>query len=91
MSDVHKPIVVSSHAAQRMLQRGATTAEVERTIREAAWRPAQRGKWTATARMDFNAVSPVNGQRYAYKTIDCVFADDPTAIVVVTVKVYYHN
>jgi len=37
------------------------------------------------------AVSPVNGRRYAYKTVDAVFAGDPASIVVVTVKVYYHD
>jgi hypothetical protein len=91
MSDTNKPIVVSTHAAQRMLQRGATAAEVERTIREATWEPAQRGKWSAAKRFAFNAISPVNGIMYAYKKIEAVVADEPTAIVVVTVKVYFHN
>jgi hypothetical protein len=91
MGDVGKRIVVSVHAAQRMLQRGATREEVERVIREEAWRPAQRGKWSAAHRFPFDAISPVNGKRYAYKKVETVFADKPTAIVVVTVKVYYHD
>ena len=91
MDTANKPIIVSRHAAQRMGQRGATQAEVERAIRAAPWQPAQRGKWHARHAAAFDAVSPVNGRHYAYKTVDAVFADDPTSIVVVTVKVYYHN
>lgn len=91
MGDTGKPIVVSVHAAQRMRQRGATTEEVQRVIREGKWEPALRGKWSAVRRFVYNAISPVNGKRYAYKKIEAVFADEPTAIVVVTVKVYYHD
>jgi hypothetical protein len=91
MFDAKKAIVVSSHAAQRMRQRGATTAEVERAVREGPWQPAQRGKWSAAYRFICNAVSPVNGRRYAYKRVETVFADEPTVIVVVTVKVCYHD
>jgi hypothetical protein len=91
MADVGKPIVISVHATQRMRQRGATTSEVERTIRGGTWQAAQRGKWSADQRFSFNAVSPINGKRYAYKKIEAVFADEPTSIVVVTVKVYYHD
>ena len=89
--DVKKPILISQHALQRMAQRGATTAEVEQVIRIGSWQPAQRGKWYARHIFDFNALSPVNHQHYAYKTVDAVFAADPASIVVVTVKVYYHN
>jgi hypothetical protein len=91
MSDVGKPIRVSVHAAERIRQRGATTGEVELAIRDETWRPAQRGKWSARRRFAFDGVSPVNGKRYAYKTVEVVFADKQTTIVVVTVKVYYHN
>lgn len=89
--DANKPIIVSQHALQRMEQRGATTEEVEQTIRVGSWQPAQRGKWHARHTFDFDAVSPVNRQHYACKTVDAVFADDSESIVVVTVKVYYHN
>jgi hypothetical protein len=91
MGEAGKPIVVSVHAGQRMQQLGATTDEVEQTIRDATWRSAQRGKWSAACRFAFNAVSPVNGKRYAFKKIETIFADEPTAIVVVTVKVFYHD
>ncbi len=91
MADIGKRIVLSAHAVQRMRQRGATTVEVERAIREGAWQPARRGKLSASRRFPFDAVSPVNGKRYTYKKVEAVFSDKPSAIVVVTVKVYYRN
>ena len=50
MPDPQKPIVISTHAADCMRQRGATQAEVESAVRSAAWQPAQRGKWHAKFR-----------------------------------------
>jgi len=91
MDTTGKPIIISRHAAQQMAQRGATLEETEQTIRTGSWQPAQRGKWHTRRVFPFDGVSPVNGQHYAYKTVDAVFADDPASIVVVTVKVYYHD
>ncbi|MGA2067266.1 MAG: DUF4258 domain-containing protein [Thermoguttaceae bacterium] len=91
MDTVGKRITISRHAAERMAQRGAVLDEVEQLIRTAPWQPAQRGKWHARRVFPFDAASPVNGQHYAYKTVDAVFADNPASIVVVTVKVYYHD
>ena len=70
--------------------KGQHSEETERAIRTRPWRPAKfRGKWHARCVFPFDANSPVNGRHYAYKTVDVVFADNPTSIVVVTVKVYY--
>lgn len=91
MDTTGKPIIISRHAAQRMAQRGSTLEEIERAIRTGSWQPAQRGKWYARHVFPFDAVSPVNSRHYAYKTVDAVFADDPASIMVVTVKVYYHD
>jgi len=91
MDTTGKPIKVSRHAAQRISQRGATTEETEQAIRTRPWRPAKRGKWHARRVFPFDANSPVNGRHYAHKTVDVVFADNPASIVVVTVKVYYHD
>jgi len=91
MGTMDKPIVISRHAAQRMAQRGTVSEQVEQVIRTAPWEPAQRGKWHARRVLPFDAVSPVNGRHYAYKTVDAIFADHPASIVVVTVKVYYHD
>ncbi len=87
MDSTNRPIVLARHAAQQMAQRGATAEETEQVIRTASWQPAQRGKWHARRVFPFDAVSPVNGRRYAYKTVDAVFAATPASIVVVTVSV----
>jgi hypothetical protein len=91
MSHAGKRIIVSDHAAERMRQRGATQAEVESAIRSQSWLPAQRGKWHAKQRFAFDDVSPVNNLTYRFKAVDVVFAENPGSIVVVTVKVYYHD
>ena len=88
---VHKPIVLTLHAKDRLVLRGATADEITRAVREGAWESARRGKWHSTLRFAFHEASPVNGVVYTYKTVDVVFADEPERIVVVTVKVYYHD
>lgn len=74
-----------------MRQRGAETAEIVHAIRQGTWKPAQRGKWHMRQQSPFEAFSPVNKQYYRFKALDVVFVDEPRAIVVVTVKVSYHN
>ena len=86
-----KPIKVTFHAHERMVARGATAEEVLRTVREADKKPAKRGKWHSVMRFEFGRPSPVSGSVYAYKTVDAVFAEEPDGIVVLTVKVYYHD
>ncbi|MGA2033736.1 MAG: DUF4258 domain-containing protein [Thermoguttaceae bacterium] len=91
MNTPQKPITISAHAAERMRQRGADRAEVEHAIRNGDWKPAQRGKWHVRQQLAFGALSPINKQYYRFKALDVVFADESRAIVVVTVKVFYHN
>ena len=86
-----KPIIFSSHAKRQMLLRGTEENEAITTIRSTAWQPAKYGKFHACLRFDFNQLSPVNQQFYQFKTVDVIFVDEPNEIVVVTVKVYYHN
>jgi hypothetical protein len=91
MSDASKPIVISTHAALRMRQRGATEAEVESVIRSEVWHPAQRGKWRAKQRFALSGTSPESQKRYQFKAVEVVFAERDASIVVVTVKVFYYN
>lgn len=86
-----KRIVISTHAAERMQQRGATRAEVEAAIRSVPWRPAQRGKSLVQMRFPYGAPSPANQRGYRFKKIEVIFVEEPNAIVVVTVKVFYQN
>jgi hypothetical protein len=86
-----KPVRLSQHARNQTRLRGATTAEVTDTIRNAGWQPARRGKFQARKTFAYGRVSPVNQQIYARKTVHAIFADEPAEIVVVTVLVYYGN
>jgi Domain of unknown function (DUF4258) len=79
----------SNHALMRMTGRGTTEAEVRRALASGAWSDAQRGKRLVRQTFPFNAFSLVNGKYYAFKTIECIVAVEPTRLFVVTVKVYY--
>jgi len=92
MSDSgNKPIAISLHAKTRMAQRGATFEEVAKVLREGKREQAKRGKWHSLLRFEFNKPSPITGLTYTHKTLDIVFLEEPERIVVLTVKVYYHN
>jgi len=86
-----KPIKFTRHAMERMAMRGSNAGEVSAVIRQGKWLPAKRGKWHCPCRLELGQPSPVNGLPYAYKTVDVVFAEEPAFIVVLTVKVYYHD
>jgi len=86
-----KPIVISLHAKTRMVQRGATFEEVTKVLREGQKEQAKRGKWHSILKFEFDKPSPITGLTYTHKTVDIVFLEEPERIVVLTVKVYYHN
>lgn len=86
-----KEVSFSYHALQQMRLRGASIKEVVFAIRNRPWQPGRPGYKTCKARFDHNAVSPVNGKHYKFKTVEVVLADDLLEIVVITVKVYYSN
>ena len=86
-----KNILFSTHAKRQMELRGVQEKEVISTLRESNWKPAKRGRLSCKKRFDFGNHSPVNKQFYQYKTVDIVFADEQTDLIVITTKVYYHN
>jgi len=88
-SDIEKPIRLSAHARQQLVFRGATEQEVVETIHTAPWQPAQRGR--LECRQDFDFHAEWNGRYYATKQVRPIFVNEPEAIVVVTVYVYYFN
>ena len=82
-----KAIRLSAHASSYIVSRGFTEAEVEETIRESRWAPAELG------RMECRKVFPFdrawNGRRYASKEVRPIFVEEADEIVVVTVYTYY--
>jgi len=86
-----KEIIVSKHASLNMLNRGANDEEVKSCIQSNKWELAKGTKFKTRRTFSFDAISPVNGKHYVLKTVEAIFVDEPNAITVVTVKVYYHN
>ncbi len=86
-----KPIVIPDHAAERMLVRGATFEQIESTVRTADPIPAKNERLSAKKTFDYHSISPVNHKYYDQKTVEVVWVDEPLELVLVTVKVYYHN
>ena len=87
----HSRVIITLHARDRMMLRGATEEEVVQVLREGAKEPAKYSKLRSMLRFDFHRASPVNGLIYAYKTVEVIFAEEFDCFVVLTVKVYYHN
>jgi hypothetical protein len=86
-----KRITIPSHASERMLLRGATENEVREAIIDGERDVAKSGRFASRKTFEFNAISPINNKRYALKTVEVIWIDEPEEIVVVTTKVYYHN
>jgi len=78
-----KPIYSSVHTLGYVERRGFTAQEFEEIIRTCAWQPAERGKLECRKDYPFNA--EWNGKKYATRQVRPIFADEPNAIVVVTV------
>lgn len=82
-----KPIVFSSHAREKMLDRGASEQEVEAAIRSGSREPARRGRFTSRKNFAYNG--QWRGKEYAVKQVAPIVAEEDDRFVVVTVFVYY--
>ncbi len=64
--------------------------EVVVVVRKGTKREAKRSKLQSQLTFPFGNISPVNGKWYQNKTVEAVYADEENAIVILSVKVYYH-
>jgi hypothetical protein len=78
-----KPIRLSNHARHYTRSCGFTVAEVEETIRAAAWQPAELGR--IECRKDFSLRQRMEWQSLLTKRVRPVFVEEAAEIVVVTV------
>ncbi len=78
-----KPVYFSNHARKRMVGRGATETEIIQTIQSSEWQPALENKKQARKSFDYERLSPVNKQVYAFKTVHVIFVEEAEKIVVV--------
>jgi uncharacterized protein YuzE len=70
-----KAIRLSAHASSYIASRGFTEAEVEETIRESRWEPAELGRMEC--RKVFSINREWNGKLYASKGLRMKIAYDP--------------
>ncbi|HPI20394.1 MAG TPA: hypothetical protein PKY56_08485 [Candidatus Kapabacteria bacterium] len=74
-----------------MLARGASKEEVIECIKEEKFEQAKNEKFQCKRTFEFKDISPVNKHFYNYKTVNPIFVNDNSDIIVITVKVFYHN
>lgn len=85
--DTSKPVVLSPHAQEKFVDRGAIRDEVEAAIRTGSPEPARKGR--VMFRKNFAFKGQWRGKRYAVKQVAPVVAEEADRLVVVTVFVYY--
>ena len=74
-----------------MLLRGTEESEVIATIKSGKWESARYGKFCSRLQFGFGKPSPITQKIYDHKIVETIFAEEIDEIVVITVKVYYHN
>ena len=84
-------VIFSNHAKIQILARGADENEVIESIEKGKWLPSKDNKQHSSKTFLFQNISPVNKQFYKFKTVDSIFVNENSEIIVVTIKVYYHN
>ena len=84
-------IKFSKHSIIQMLARGADENEVISAILDGNWDIAKYDKLQCRKTFLFKNRSPMNNQFYKYKTIEPIFVKENSEIIVITIKVYYHD
>lgn len=84
-------IKFSNHSKLQMTARGANENEVIQAIEEGNWQRAKENKFQCSKKFLYQDFSPVNKQYYQFKTVNSIFVNENSEIIVVTVKVYYFN
>lgn len=82
-----KPIVFSTHALQRMKERGTREADVRQAISIGLREPAQRGLFLYRLNLEFKR--EWDGRYYAIQQVAPVVAEEEDRFVVVTVYTFY--
>ena len=82
-----KPIHLTKHATDKLAERGGTEEEVLEAVETASWEPAPDGK--VQCAKDFNYEDYWKERWFATKKVRPIFVELESAIVVVTVIVYY--
>ncbi len=82
-----KPVVLSQHAEEHIVDRGATFSDIETTIREGESVPAKKGR--IAFRKNFPFKSQWKGRYYESKQVMPIVVEESGRYIVVTVYVFY--
>jgi len=82
-----KPVVFSTHALQRMKERGTREEDVRQAIRIGRREPAQRGLFLYRLNLEFKR--EWDDRYYAIQQVAPVVAEEEDRFVVVTVYTFY--
>jgi hypothetical protein len=82
-----KPIRLTTHALEQLVERGATEAEVREAIQRGVREPVKRGRFMV--RLNFQYNSEWQGRFYAIKQVAPVVVEAQNEVVVVTVYTFY--
>ena len=82
-----KPIVFTDHARLQMASLKASEIEVKKTIHEATWLPAEKGRLTCARTLPFYAEH--YGRFYRSKEVVSIFVEEEEEIVVITVYTFF--
>jgi len=82
-----KEIIFTTHARQRIVERGATEADVIEAINTGLKETAQRGLFQYRLNLEFNREWA--GKSYRIQQVAPVIAEEEERVVVITVYVFY--
>jgi hypothetical protein len=82
-----KPIQFSKHSLEQTAERGASKDEVSETIRTGEVVPAKKERQGYRKNFQYNRLW--GGRTYAIKQVLAIVAEEPDALVVVTVYTFY--
>lgn len=87
MAAMDKPVIFTAHALEKMMDRGATEANVLEAIQKGYRKPAKRGLWQYRLDLPFNGTWM--GRLYSVQQVAPIVDDEKDRYVVITVYVFY--
>jgi len=80
-------VLFIDHARQRMVERGASEADVQRVLETGQAEEERAARWAKEAVLPYNA--EWQGKTYDQKKVRVIYLEEGDQLVVITVYVYY--
>lgn len=85
--DKSKPIRLSGHAQQQMIERGILEEEVREAVRIGEISSAKKGR--LSARANFSYQKEWRGRNFRMKQVKVIFVEEEKELVIITTLSYY--